>query len=71
MVLRAFSLRTMFRWVKSSEVGKLSVEDDTHIGRPKTSITKAEIAFAKVVEKEDSRMTVKDISTVLVYQEAA
>ena len=35
------SIRTIFRWVKALKAGKFSVEDDTRPGRPKTSVTKA------------------------------
>ena len=34
----------VFRWVKAFKAGEFSVEDDTHPGRPKTSVTKANIA---------------------------
>ena len=39
----------VFRWVKAFKSGKLSVSDGTCLGRPKTSITKANIAAVKVV----------------------
>ena len=45
-----------FRWVKAFKAGKFSVEDDTRPGRPKTSITKANI-----VVEQDARLSVKDI----------
>ena len=35
---QTISMHTVFRWVKA---GKFSVEDNTHPGRPKTSVTKA------------------------------
>ena len=35
------SMRTVFRWVKAFKAGKFSVENDTRPGRPKTSVTKA------------------------------
>ena len=38
-----------FRWVKAFKAGKFSVEDDTRPGRPKTSVTKANIAAVKIV----------------------
>ena len=47
------SERTIFRWVKTFKAGKFSVEDDTHPGRPKTSVTKANIAAVKIVVEQD------------------
>ena len=46
---QTISMRTDFRWVKAFKAGKFSVEDDTRPGRPKTSITKANIAAVKIV----------------------
>ena len=43
------SMRKVFRWVKAFKAGKFSVEDDTRPGRPKTSVTKANIAAVKIV----------------------
>ena len=43
---QTISMRTVFRWVKAFKAGKFSVEDDTHPGRPKTSVTKANIPAA-------------------------
>ena len=54
------SMRTVFRWVKAFKAGKFSVEDDTRPGRPKTSVTKANIAAVKIV---DARLSVKDIAS--------
>ena len=34
--------------------GKFSAEDDTHPGRPKTSVTKANITAVKIVVKQDA-----------------
>ena len=48
----------MFRWVKAFKAGKFSVEGDTRPGRPKTSVTKANIAVVKVV-----RLSVKHIAS--------
>ena len=45
---QTISMYTVFRWVKAFKVGKFSVEDDTHPGRPKTSVTKANIAAVKI-----------------------
>ena len=52
---------TVFRWVKAFKAGKFSVEDDTHPGRPKTSVTKANIAAVKIVVEQDAQLSVKDI----------
>ena len=35
--------------VKAFKAGKFSVEDNTHPGRPKTSVTKANITAVKIV----------------------
>ena len=59
-----------FRWVKAFKAGKFSVEDDTRPGRPKTSVTKANIAAVKIVVKQDARLSVKDIAVILAYQKA-
>ena len=40
-----------------------SVEDDTRPGRPKTSVTKANIAAVKIVVEQDARLCVKDITS--------
>ena len=42
-------MRTGFSLLKAFKAGKLSVEDDTRPGRPKTSVTKANIAAVKIV----------------------
>ena len=52
---------TVFRWVKAFKAGKFSVEDDTHPGRPKTSVTKTNISAVKIVVEQDARLSVKDI----------
>ena len=57
-------MRTVFRWVKAFKAGKFSVEDDTRPGRPKTSVTKANIAVVKIVVKQDARLSVKDIANL-------
>ena len=54
---------TVFRWVKAFKAGKFSVEDDTRPGRPKTSVTKANIAAVKIVVEQDARLSVKDIAS--------
>ena len=57
------SMHTVFRWVKAFKAGKFSVEDDTRPGRPKTSVTKANIAAVKIVVEQDARLSVKDIAS--------
>ena len=59
---QTISMHTVFRWVKAFKAGKFSVEDVTHPGRPKTSVTKANIAAVKIVVKQDARLSVKDIA---------
>ena len=56
---QTISTRTVFRWVKA---GKFSIEDDTHPGRPKTSVTKANTAAVKIVVEQDARLCVKGIA---------
>ena len=51
------------RGVKAFKTGKFSVEDDTHHGRPKISVTKANIAAVKIVVEQDARLSVKDIAS--------
>ena len=55
-------MRPVFRWVEAFKAGKFSVEDDNRPGRPKTSVTKANIAAVKIVVKQDARLSVKDIA---------
>ena len=50
---QTISICTVFRWVKAFKAGKFSVEDDTYPGRPKTSVTKANIAAVKIVVEHD------------------
>ena len=57
------SVRTVFRWVKAFKAGKFSVEAVTHPGRPKTSVTKANIAAVKIMVEQDARFSVKDIAS--------
>ena len=57
---QTISVCTVFRWVKAFKAGKFSVEDDTRPGRPKTSVTKANIAAVKIVVEQDARLSVKD-----------
>ena len=56
-------MRTVFRWVKAFKAGKFSVEDDTRPGRPKTSVTKANITAVKIVVEQDARLSIKDIAS--------
>ena len=56
-------MRTVFRLAKAFKAGKFSVEDDTRPGRPKTSVTKANIAAVKIVVEQDARLSVKDIAS--------
>ena len=60
---QTISMRTVFRSVKAFKAGKFSVEDDTCPGRPKTSVTKANIAAVKIVVEQDARLSVKDIAS--------
>ena len=57
---QTISMRTVFRWVKA---GKFSVEDDPRLGRPKTSVTKANLAAVKIVVEQDAQLSVKDIAS--------
>ena len=52
-----------FRWVKAFKAGNFSVEADTRPGRPKTSVTKANIAAVKIVVEQDARLSVKNIAS--------
>ena len=64
-------MRTVFWWVKAFIAGKLSVEDDTRPGRPKTSVTKANIAAVKIVVEQDARLSVKDIASCIGISEGS
>ena len=59
---QTISMRTVFRWVKAFKAGEFSVEDDTRPRRPKTSVTKANIAPVKIDVEQDVRLSVKDIA---------
>ena len=61
MDLRPFQC-AHFRWIKAFKAGKFSVEDH-HPGRPKTSVTKANIAAVKIVVEQDARLSVRDIAS--------
>ena len=56
-------MRIDFRSVKAFKAGKFSVEDDTRPGRPKSSVTKANIAAVKIAVEQDARLSVKDIAS--------
>ena len=60
---QTISMLTVFRWVKAFKAGKFSVEDDTRPGRPKTSVTKANIAAVKIVVEQDVQLSVIDIAS--------
>ena len=60
---QTISVRTVFRWVKAFKAGKFSVEDDTRPGRPKTALTKANIAAVKIVVEQDAQLSVRDIAS--------
>ena len=62
-------MRTVFRWVKAFKAGKFSVEDDIRPGKPKTSVTKANIAAVKIVVEQDARLSVKDIARYTAISE--
>ena len=51
---QTISVLTDFRWVKAYKAGKFSVEDDTCPGRPKTSVTEANMAAVKIAVKQDA-----------------
>ena len=60
---QTISMRTVFRWVKAFKAVKFSVEEDTRPGKPKTSVTKSNIAAVKIVVEQDARLSVKDIAS--------
>ena len=60
---QTISMRRVFRWVKAFKAGESSVEADTRPGRPKTSVTKANIAAVKIVVNQDARLSIKDIAS--------
>ena len=64
---QTISMRIVFRWVKAFKAGKFSVEDDTRPGRPKTPVTKANIAAVKIVVEQDARLSVKDIASCTLH----
>ena len=54
MDLRPFQCTQFLGRLKAFKAGKFSVEDDTCPGRPKTSVTKANIAAIKIVVEQDA-----------------
>ena len=68
---QTISMRSGFRWIKAFKAGKFSVEDDTHPGRPKTSVTKANIAAVKIVVEQNARLCVKDIASCTGISESS
>ena len=56
---QTISIRKVFRWVKAFKAGNFFVKDDTRTGRPKTSVTKANIAAVKIVVEQDARFLSK------------
>ena len=68
---QTISMRTVFRWVKAFKARKFSVEDDTRPGRPKTSVTKANITAVKIVVEQDARLSVKDIASCTCISEGS
>ena len=68
---QTISMRTVFRWVKTFKAREFSVEDDTRPGRPKTSVTKANIAAVKIVVEQDARSSVKDIASCTGISESS
>ena len=68
---QTISMCTVFKWVKAFTTGKFSVEDDTRPGRPKTSVTKANMAAVKIVVKQDARLSVRDIASCIGISEGS
>ena len=54
MDLRPCQCAQFLGGVKAFKAGKFSVKDDTRPGRPKTSVTKANIAAVKIVVEQDA-----------------
>ena len=63
MDLRPFQCAQFLGGLKLLKLGSFSVEDHTRPGRPKTSVTKANIAAVKIVVEQDARLSVKDIAS--------
>ena len=60
---QTISMHTAFRWVKACKAWKFSVEDVTRPGRPKISVTKANIPAVKIVAEQDAQLSVKDTAS--------
>ena len=60
---QTISVITVFRWAKAFKAGKFSVEDDTCPGRPKTSVSKTNIAAVKILIEQDVQLSVRDIAS--------
>ena len=52
---QTISMRTVFRWVKAFKA--------TRPGRPKTSVTKANLAAVKILVEQDAQLSVKDTAS--------
>ena len=63
MDLRPFQCAQFLGGGKAFKAGKFSVEYDTRPGRPKISLTKANIAAVKIVVEQDAQLSVKDIAS--------
>ena len=63
MDLRPFQCAQFLGGLKLFKLGNFLLEDDTRPGRPKTSVTKANIAAVKIVVEQDGRLYVKDIAS--------
>ena len=57
---QSISKCTVFTWIKAFKTGNFV--KDTHLEKPKTSITKANIAVVKGVVEQNARLLVKDIA---------
>ena len=60
--LRPFQCAQFLGGLKLLKLGNFSVEHNTRPGRPKTSVTKANIAAVKTGVEQDARLSVKDIA---------
>ena len=69
---QTISIRTILGGLKLLKLhGKFSVEDDTRPGKPKTSVTKANIAAVKIVVEQDARLSVKHIASCTFISEGS
>ena len=60
---QTISMHTVISGVKAFKAGKCFVEDDTCPGRPKTSVSNANITAVKIVVEQDVRLSVKAIAS--------